>query len=84
MVGCKSFDTTFCSDYCCIFRTLSFDLSINRITISNCVEGIRLEVRNVTYIHRFVYINCLTIIFSIWLDVEAVILPSVATVVVYF
>ena len=40
-------------------------------------------MRNVTDIHRFVYINCLTRIGSIWLDAEAVILTSVATVVVY-
>ena len=43
MVGCRSFDTNLCSDYGCIFRTLSFDLYIDRFTISDCVEGIRLE-----------------------------------------
>ena len=83
MVRCRSFATTFCSDYCCIFCTLSFYLSIDCITISDCIEEIRLELRNVTDIHRFVYINCLTRIFSLCLDTEAVILTYVATVVVY-
>ena len=82
MVGCRGCDTNLCSDCCRVFRTLSFDLSIDRFTMSNCIEVIRLELRNVTDIHRFVYINCLTIICSIWLDAEAVILPSVATVLV--
>ena len=83
MVGLRRFDTTFCGDYCCIFRTLSFDLSIDRITIGDFVEGIRLEYRNATDIHRFLYINCLTIICSIWLDAEAIILTYVTTVDVY-
>ena len=51
--------------------------------MSDCIEVIRLELRNVTDIHRFAYINCLTRIFSIWLDAEAVILTSGATVVLY-
>ena len=83
MVGCRGYDTNFCSDCSRVFITLSLDLSIDRITMSDCIEGIRLELRNVTDIHRFVYINYLTRICSIWLDAEAVILTSVSTVVVY-
>ena len=84
MVGCRSFDNTFCSNYCCIFRILSFNLSIDRFTMIDCIKGIRLEQRNVTDIHQFIYINCLTITCSIWLDAEATILTSAATAVVYF
>ena len=61
----------------------NFYLSIDRFKTSDFIEEIRLELRNVTDIHRFVYINCLTRICSIWLDAEAVIITSVATVVVY-